>query len=100
MGPEVEGGVIQRLGRLDQCRALAQSQGELVAERRQDAHLDVAVGTGDEGVFAVCLDGRGRLILCHPTLVGCPSVEATNSFDLSRALSTARLTKLYNIELA
>lgn len=43
---------------------------------------------------------KAPLILCHPTLVGCPSVEATSSFDLSRALSAARLAKLYNIELA
>jgi hypothetical protein len=43
---------------------------------------------------------KAPLILCHPILVGCPSVEATNSIDLTRALSAARLAKLYNIELA
>ena len=52
MGAEVEGGVIERGDGFDQCRALAQSQSEIEAKRRQDAHADIAVGTGDERVFA------------------------------------------------
>ena len=48
----VEGGVVERRRGLDKRRALAQAQREVVAERRQDAHADVAVGTGDERVFA------------------------------------------------
>ena len=60
MGAEVEGGVIHRRDGFDQCRALAQAQGEIMSKRRQDAHADVAVGTGDERVFADCLDWRGR----------------------------------------
>jgi hypothetical protein len=43
---------------------------------------------------------KAPLNLCHPTLMGRPSVEATNSFDLNRELSAARLAKIYNIELA
>ena len=57
---EVEGGVVQRRDSLDQCRAFAQSQGEIISKRRQDAHADVAVRARDERVFAGPLGRRGR----------------------------------------
>ena len=50
--PKSNAGSFERRDGLDQCRAFAQSQGEIVTARRQDAHADVAIGTRDERVFA------------------------------------------------
>ena len=58
---EVEGRVIESREGLDQCRAFAQSQSEIIPERRQDAHADVAIGTRDECVFAGPLGWRDRI---------------------------------------
>ena len=59
--PKSKAGSVERGDGFDQCRALAQAQGEIEAKRRQDAHADVAVGTRDERVFADCLGWRGRV---------------------------------------
>ena len=45
----------------DQCRALAEAQSEIISERRQDAHADVAIGARDERICGAGRFGGGAL---------------------------------------